>query len=98
MLPNCPQYIIATFATLRLGAVVVNINPIYTPREVLSVATSSGIRILITLDQLAPLALGIRTGTSIEHIVITSLAEYSAAAAPPPSVADTLALSAIDRR
>jgi long-chain acyl-CoA synthetase len=95
MLPNCPQYIIATFATLRLGAVVVNINPIYTPREVISVATSSGIRILITLDQLAPLALGIRTGTSIEHIVVTSLAEYSAAAAPPPSVSDTLALSAL---
>ena len=32
MLPNCPQYILATFATLRLGAIVVNINPIYTAR------------------------------------------------------------------
>ena len=42
MLPNCPQYIIATFATLRLGAVVVNINPIYTAREVLNVATDFG--------------------------------------------------------
>ena len=95
MLPNCPQYIIATFATLRLGAIVVNINPIYTQREVLNVVTDSGIRVLITLDQLAPLALGIRHGTSIEHIVVTSLAEYSAAAAPPPSVTDTLTLSAL---
>ena len=33
MLPNCPQYIIAAFAMLRLGAVVVNINPSYTARE-----------------------------------------------------------------
>src|SRR5262245_28980069 len=29
MLPNCPQYIIAAFATLRLGAIVVNVNPVY---------------------------------------------------------------------
>ena len=92
MLPNCPQYIIATFATLRLGAIVVNINPIYTPREVLNVATDSGIRILITLDQLAPLVLGIRGSTPIEHVIVTSLAEYSAAAAAPPGLADTLAL------
>src|SRR5438093_9982531 len=36
ILPNCPQYIIAAFAILRLGAVVVNINPSYTAREVLN--------------------------------------------------------------
>ena len=42
MLPNCPQYIIAAFAILRLGAVVVNINPSYTAREVLIVAADSG--------------------------------------------------------
>ena len=41
MLPNCPQYIIAAFAILRLGAVVVNINPIYTARELTTVATDS---------------------------------------------------------
>ena len=95
MLPNCPQYIIAAFATLQLGAVVVNINPTYTSRELQSVATDSGVRLLITLDHLAPLALGIRAGTTIEHIVITSLAEYSADAAPPPSVSGTLALSTL---
>ncbi|MBA3323220.1 MAG: AMP-binding protein, partial [Pyrinomonadaceae bacterium] len=31
MLPNCPQYLIATFAIFRLGAIVVNVNPLYTP-------------------------------------------------------------------
>src|SRR5688500_3870965 len=60
MLPHCPQYIIAAFAALRLGAVVVNINPIYAARELLTVAGDSGIRLLITLDRLAPLALEIR--------------------------------------
>src|SRR5439155_15268777 len=34
MLPNCPQYLVAVFAVLRLGATVVNINPLYTPREI----------------------------------------------------------------
>jgi long-chain acyl-CoA synthetase len=64
MLPNCPQYIIAAFAILRHGAVVVNINPTYTAREVLTVANDSGIRWLITLDVLAPLALGLKDKTS----------------------------------
>ena len=98
MLPNCPQYIIATFATLRLGAVVVNINPIYTAREVLNVATDSGIRILITLDQLAPLALGVRASTASSTSSSRRWRSIPAAAAPPPSVVDTLALSRSDRR
>ena len=33
MLPNCPQHIVAFYAILRLGAVVVEHNPLYTPRE-----------------------------------------------------------------
>src|SRR6267143_97731 len=83
MLPNCPQYIVATFAILRLGATVVNINPLYTPREVLVVAQDSGMNALITLDALAPVTLAVRERTKIENIIITSLAEYSPAATPP---------------
>src|SRR5262249_41752101 len=45
MLPNCPQYIIAAFAVMRLGAIVVNVNPTYTAREVSTVASDSGLRI-----------------------------------------------------
>jgi len=87
MLPNCPQYIVAAFAILRLGAVVVNINPAYTAREAHIVASDSGARIVITLDALAPLIESIRAQTSIERIIITSLAEYSAASAAPPRMA-----------
>ncbi|MBZ5556464.1 MAG: long-chain fatty acid--CoA ligase [Acidobacteriia bacterium] len=82
MLPNCPQYIIAAFAILRLGAVVVNINPSYTAREVLTVVGDSTPRLAITLDALAPMILG--AGADLEHVIVTSLAEYSAAAAAPP--------------
>jgi len=93
MLPNCPQYVIAAFAILRLGAVVVNINPSYTAREVLNVAVDSGIRMLITLDALAPLVLAVKDQTAIERIIITSLAEYAEPAGPAPRVAGTESLA-----
>ena len=95
MLPNCPQYIIAAFATLRLGAVVVNINPSYTAREFLVIANDSTPRVLMTIDALVPLVQGVRTQTTIEHIIVTSLAEYSAAATPTPEVAATLSFATL---
>jgi len=95
MLPNCPQYLIAVFAILRLGAIVVNINPLYTPREIAVVATDSGMRMLIILDVLAPLASSIRPQTSIERMIITSTAEYSLAAAACPAIEGTERLSEI---
>jgi long-chain acyl-CoA synthetase len=93
MLPNCPQYIIAAFGILRLGAVVVNINPSYTPREALIVASDSGACAVITIDALAPLVRGIQPQCAIEHVIITSLAEYSAAAAAPPRIEGMLTLA-----
>jgi long-chain acyl-CoA synthetase len=95
MLPNCPQYVISAFAVLRLGAVVVNINPSYTARELLTIAADSGIRVLITLDALAPVALTLRGQTAIEHIVVTSLAEYSEPAGRPVEIDGALSLAAI---
>jgi long-chain acyl-CoA synthetase len=89
MLPNAPQYVIAAFAILRIGAIVVNINPLYTPREIALVAKDSGMRVLIALDLLAPAALAIIGQTSIEKIVVTSAGEYSAAAAPCPIIEGT---------
>ena len=98
MLPNCPQYIIAAFAILGLGAVVVNINPSYTAREVLVVTGDSGVRMLITLDALAPLVQGVRSETAIEQVIVTSLAEYSSAAAAPPRVDGLLTFADLANR
>jgi long-chain acyl-CoA synthetase len=95
MLPNCPQYVIAAFAILRLGAVVVNINPSYTAREVLNVAVDSGIRMLITLDALAPLVLAVKDQTAIERVIISSLAEYAEPPGPAPRLAGTESLAEI---
>jgi len=93
MLPNCPQYIVSAFAILKLGAVIVNINPSYTPREFLVVAADSTPRIVITMDALVPLIQGVRKETTVEQIIVTSLAEYSAAAAAPPRIDGTLTLA-----
>jgi len=93
MLPNCPQYVIAAFAILRIGGIVVNVNPLYTPREIGVVAADSGMRLLITLDLLAPNALAIRNQTDIEAIMITSAGEQSVAIVPCPAVEGTLRLS-----
>ncbi len=95
MLPNCPQYIIAAFGILRLGAVVVNINPSYTAREVSVVAADSGIRILVTLDVLAPLVASLRgqTPNTLEHLILTSLAEYTPQAVGPPRIDGALAFT-----
>jgi len=93
MLPNCPQYVIVSFAILRLGAIVVNVNPTYTAREVLQLAVDSGARVVVTLDRLAALWLDVRDRTSIEHVVITSLAEYAAERAAPPRCAGASTLA-----
>jgi long-chain acyl-CoA synthetase len=93
MLPNCPQYIIAAFGVLRLGAIVVNINPTYTVPELLGLATDSGICVLLTLDSLAPVALAISSQSDVRLVVVTSLAEYSSAAVDPPHAAGTLSLA-----
>ena len=93
MLPNCPQYIIAAFAILRRGAVVVNINPGYTPRETQVIAKDSGLHTLITLDALAPLALDLKGTTRVERVVVTSLREYSGPGGPVPRIEGTLALT-----
>ncbi len=82
MLPNCPQYLISFYAIIRLGAIVTNVNPIYTPREVELVAQDSGMRALIALDLLAEMILNIKGQTAIEHIITTGLKEYSAESQP----------------
>jgi long-chain acyl-CoA synthetase len=95
MLPNCPQYIIAAFGILRLGAIVVNINPSYTAREFLTVAVDSGSHVIITLDALAPLVRSVQSQTSIDQIIVTSIAEYSLAAADAPRVDGTHTLASL---
>ncbi|WP_312855170.1 long-chain-fatty-acid--CoA ligase [Agromyces agglutinans] len=51
VLPNCPQHIVAFYAVLRLGAIVVEHNPLYTPRELRHQFEDHGARVVIAWDK-----------------------------------------------
>lgn len=93
MLPNCPQYVIAAFGILRAGAIVVNLNPTFTPRELQIVAADSGLRLVVTLDALVPLVRSVGAPAAIDHIVVTALAEYGAGGAQAPRLDGCLAFA-----
>src|SRR5438093_12131836 len=75
-LPNIPQYPIAFYGALRAGAVVVPTNPLYTEREMQHQLTDSGARMLIMLDDFYPIVRAVRAKTALEHVILTSPADY----------------------
>ena len=54
MLPNSPQFVIAFYGTLLAGGVGVNVNPLYTPRELRHQLKDAGAETLVILDHLLP--------------------------------------------
>jgi long-chain acyl-CoA synthetase len=75
MLPNVPQYPVAIAAILRAGYVVVNVNPLYTPRELEHQLKDSGAEAIIILENFAHVLEQIASKTLIKHVVVTSLGE-----------------------
>src|SRR4030042_6836751 len=53
-LPNCPQYLVCYFAILSIGGMVVNLNPLYTPDELKTMISISGLQTFITFDLALP--------------------------------------------
>lgn len=72
MLPNCPQAIIAYYGALMAGAVVVQVNPLYMPRELKHQVGDSGARVMIAID----LAYSKVSQLDLEHVVYTGLQDY----------------------
>jgi len=75
MLPNCLQYPVAMFGTLRAGCTVVNVNPLYTPRELEHQLRDSGAEAIVILENFAAVLQQVRPRTSLKHVVVTSLGE-----------------------
>ena len=75
MLPNCLQYPVAMFGTLRAGCTVVNVNPLYTARELEHQLRDSGAEAIVILENFAAVLQQVRAKTPLKHIVITSLGE-----------------------
>jgi len=75
MMPNCLQYPIAMFGTLRAGCVVVNVNPLYTARELEHQLKDSGAEAIVILENFASVLEQVRARTPVKHVVVTSLGE-----------------------
>ena len=74
-LPNCPQFLIAFFGTLRIGAVVVPCNPLYTPPELRHQLADSGAETIVVLSRGYPVVKAARDGTKIRNVIVTNIKE-----------------------
>ena len=81
VLPNCPQNVIAFFAALRLGAIVVQHNPLYTESELRHQLSDCGATVVVCLDRVYAAVAAVRADTQVKHVVVTSIADYLPAAA-----------------
>ncbi|MCD4524985.1 long-chain-fatty-acid--CoA ligase [Nocardioides sp. cx-173] len=73
VMPNCPQNVIAFFAVLRLGATVVEHNPLYTAAELRVPFADHGARVAIVWDKVVPVVEELRAGSALEHVVAVDL-------------------------
>ena len=77
ILPNCPQYVIGYYAALRLGAVVVGNNPLYTERELSHQLHDAGIEVCVVLENLYPKLAAVRDEAGIRDVVATKLTDFT---------------------
>ena len=75
MFPNVPQYLIAMLGTLRAGYVVVNINPLYTARELEHQLQDSGASMLVMLENFAHVYQDIAKQDLVKKVIVSSLGE-----------------------
>ncbi|WP_180141004.1 long-chain-fatty-acid--CoA ligase [Desulfoluna butyratoxydans] len=76
LLPNMIPCVVAYYAIMRMGAVAVMNNPLYTDRELSHQFNDSGAVLLITLDLLADRMVALRSKTGIKKIIYTSIGDY----------------------
>ena len=75
MMPNLLQYPVCLFGLLRAGYVVVNVNPMYTARELEHQLKDSGAQAIVIVDVFANTLAKVISNTAIKHVVITGLAD-----------------------
>jgi long-chain acyl-CoA synthetase len=75
MMPNVLQYPVAIAAILRAGYVVVNVNPLYTPRELEHQLRDSGAQAIVVLENFAHTVQSVVKNTAIEHVVVATMGD-----------------------
>ncbi|MBD1388601.1 long-chain-fatty-acid--CoA ligase FadD [Neiella sp. HB171785] len=80
MMPNLLQYPIALFGVLRAGLVVVNVNPLYTPRELKHQLNDSGAKAIVIVSNFAHTLEKVVRETPVKHVILTKLGDQLATA------------------
>ena len=75
MMPNVPQYPVAVAGILRAGYVVVNVNPLYTPRELQHQLKDSGAKAIVIIENFATTLEKCISATPVKHIVLCSMGD-----------------------
>src|SRR5579863_8109353 len=76
MLPNMLAYPVAFLGALRAGLTVVNVNPLYTPRELQEQLADSGAAIIVIMENFAHKLVAVVTDTKIRHVVVARLGDF----------------------
>jgi long-chain acyl-CoA synthetase len=75
-LPNSPQYVIANYAALFVGAIVVNLNPMYTVEELKLMCGRTGVTTLFTFDMVLPNVRALCQAVEIPRVIVTKVTDY----------------------
>jgi long-chain acyl-CoA synthetase len=75
-LPNCPQFVIAYYAALKAGAVVVPTNPLYAPREIEYQLNDANVETIITLSRFYGAIAELRPRTNLRNVIVANIKEY----------------------
>jgi len=75
MMPNCPQYPIAVAGVLRAGMIVVNVNPLYTPRELEHQLKDSGSTAIVLMENFGTTLQQCIGATQVRHVVLASMGD-----------------------
>ena len=75
MMPNLLQYPVAVFGALRAGLIVVNVNPLYTPRELEHQLRDSGAKAILIFEGSAHVLQEVMDKVSIDHVIITKIGD-----------------------
>jgi long-chain acyl-CoA synthetase len=74
-MPNTPQFVMAYFAILKLGAVVVATNPLYSPREIEHQLNDAGVEVMLVMSNFYNTIKGVQSKTKLRTLVVTNLKE-----------------------
>jgi long-chain acyl-CoA synthetase len=74
-IPNTPQFVMAYFAILKIGGVVVATNPMYSPREIKHQANDSGVEVMIVMSNFYNRIKEVQPETKIRTLVVTNIKE-----------------------